>query len=62
LPGVYFYYQVSPVQALVEEKRRGFLAFLTAVCGAVGGVYTILGLINAGIEGLLGTGRGRRSR
>ncbi|CAM9341257.1 unnamed protein product [Scytosiphon promiscuus] len=62
LPGVYFYYQVSPVQALVEEKRRGFLAFLTAACGVVGGVYTILGLINTGIEGLIGAGRGHRSR
>lgn len=64
LPGVYFYYEVSPVQALVEEKRRGLLAFLTGACGAVGGVYTILGLVNAGIDGLMRGGgvAGRRSR
>lgn len=61
---MYFYYQVSPVQALVEEKRRGILAFLTGACGAVGGVYTILGLVNSGIEGLLRGGgvAGPRSR
>lgn len=64
---MYFYYQVSPVQALVEEKKRGFLAFLTSVCGVVGGVHTILGLVNTGIEGLLcigggGGSLGRRSR
>ena len=53
LPGVYFHYEVSPVQALVEEKRKGFLSFLTGASGVVGGVYTILGLVNAGINGLL---------
>eukprot|EP00903_Cladosiphon_okamuranus_P021822 g20066.t1 len=64
LPGVYFYYQVSPVQALVEEKRRGFLAFLTGACGVVGGVYTIFGLVNTGIDALMRGGgiAGRRSR
>ncbi|CAN0430991.1 unnamed protein product, partial [Ectocarpus sp. 13 AM-2016] len=62
LPGVYFYYEVSPVQALVEEKRKGFLAFLTGACGVVGGVYTILGLVNTGIDGLLGMGKAHRSR
>ncbi|CAM9773389.1 unnamed protein product [Laminaria digitata] len=62
LPGVYFHYEVSPVQALVEEKRKGFLSFLTGACGVVGGVYTILGLVNAGINGLL-SGKGlHRSR
>eukprot|EP00904_Undaria_pinnatifida_P008970 jgi/Undpi1/5202/HiC_scaffold_2.g00484.m1 len=62
LPGVYFYYEVSPVQALVEEKRRGFLSFLTGACGVVGGVYTILGLVNAGINGLLSGKGSHRSR
>lgn len=56
---MYFYYQVSPVQALVEEKRRGILAFLTGACGAVGGVYSILGLVNAGVDGLMRGGGGR---
>ncbi|CAM9961099.1 unnamed protein product [Pylaiella littoralis] len=64
LPGVYFYYEVSPVQALVEEKERGVLSFLTGACGVVGGVYNILGLVNTGIDGFLrgGGGGGYRSR
>lgn len=56
---MYFHYDISPVQALVEQRRRGFLAFLTSTCGVVGGVYTILGLIDAGIDGLT-TYRGRK--
>lgn len=58
---MYFYYEVSPVQAIVEEKQRGVLSFLTGACGVVGGVYTILGLVNTGIGGLL-HGGGHRSR
>lgn len=62
LPGVYFIYDVSPVQALVEEKNRGFLAFLTGACGVVGGVYTILGLVHTGIDGILSRGIKNRLR
>lgn len=54
------FYAVSPVQALVEQRRRGYLSFLTSVCGVVGGVYTILGLVNSGIGGLARTGGGQR--
>lgn len=52
LPGVYFYYEVSPVQALVEERRRGLLSFVTSTCGVVGGVYGLLGLVNTVIESI----------
>ena len=59
---MYFFYEMSPVQALVEERRRGFLAFLTGACGVVGGVYTILGLVHTGIDGLLASGDKHRRR
>jgi hypothetical protein len=45
LPGVYFYYDVSPIQAVFEENRRGFLPFLTSVCAIVGGAFTVMGLV-----------------
>lgn len=48
LPGVYFNYDLSPVQAVFEEKRvRGSsLSFITSVCAIVGGVYTAMGVVD----------------
>lgn len=50
LPGIYFYYEISPIQAVFEEKRGGFLKFLCSVCAIVGGVFTVLGLIDSFIS------------
>lgn len=46
LPGLYFYYEVSPIQAFVEEKRGSFFRFLTSVCAIVGGAYSVMGLVD----------------
>lgn len=46
LPGVYFYYEVSPIQAFIEEKKRSWMHFLTSVCAIVGGAYTVMGLLD----------------
>jgi len=47
LPGVYFYYEISPVQAAFEERRttRSLARFVTSVCAIVGGLYTVMGLV-----------------
>jgi endoplasmic reticulum-Golgi intermediate compartment protein 3 len=50
LPSVYLYYELSTITAQVVESRPGFFAFLTSVCAVVGGVYTVLGLLNQGIS------------
>jgi hypothetical protein len=50
LPGIYFYYDISPIQALKEEKRGingRFSRFLTNVCAIVGGSFTVLGLVDS---------------
>lgn len=49
LPGVYFYYEVSPIQAVFEERRhRGNLGnFLTSICAIVGGAYTVMGVVDS---------------
>ncbi len=52
LPGVYFYYEVSPIQAFVEERRAGLLRFVTGVCAILGGSYTVMGMIDALFESL----------
>jgi endoplasmic reticulum-Golgi intermediate compartment protein 3 len=46
LPGVYFYYEVSPIQAYIEEKPRSWLHFLTSVCAIVGGAYSLMSLVD----------------
>lgn len=47
LPGVYFYYEISPISATVTEKRRGsILPFLTSCCAILGGVFTVMGLVD----------------
>jgi len=47
LPGVYFYYEVSPIQASIEEKRgSNFLRFLTSACAIIGGAYSVMGLVD----------------
>jgi hypothetical protein len=46
LPGVYFNYEVSPIQAHFEEKRGKHLSFITSVCAIVGGVFTVMGLVD----------------
>lgn len=54
LPGIYFYYEISPVSAAFEEKRRGsLLRFLTSVCAIVGGLFTVMGLIDTFVSYLL---------
>ena len=46
LPGVFFNYELSPIRVRIEEKRRPFLHFLTRVCAIVGGVFTIMGVVD----------------
>jgi hypothetical protein len=47
LPGVFFNYELSPMRARIEEKRRSFLHFLTRVCAIIGGVFTVMGMVDS---------------
>lgn len=53
LPGVYFHYEVSPIQAVFEEKRGHLLSFITSVCAIIGGVYIVMGLLEGFVSGIL---------
>jgi len=46
LPGVYFYFEVSPIQAEFVEKRKGLLPFLVSLCAIVGGAFTVMGIVD----------------
>eukprot|EP00199_Chlamydomonas_sp_CCMP681_P001880 CAMPEP_0119106818 /NCGR_PEP_ID=MMETSP1180-20130426/6334_1 /TAXON_ID=3052 ORGANISM="Chlamydomonas cf sp, Strain CCMP681" /NCGR_SAMPLE_ID=MMETSP1180 /ASSEMBLY_ACC=CAM_ASM_000741 /LENGTH=357 /DNA_ID=CAMNT_0007092209 /DNA_START=168 /DNA_END=1241 /DNA_ORIENTATION=- len=53
LPGVFWFYDLSPIKVHIREKRSTFLHFLTSVCAIVGGVFTVAGILDA----LLHTGQ-----
>jgi hypothetical protein len=41
LPGLFFVYELTPYLVTVSHERGTFLAFLTGLCGALGGVVTL---------------------
>eukprot|EP00285_Hemiselmis_virescens_P018492 CAMPEP_0173406404 /NCGR_PEP_ID=MMETSP1356-20130122/64523_1 /TAXON_ID=77927 ORGANISM="Hemiselmis virescens, Strain PCC157" /NCGR_SAMPLE_ID=MMETSP1356 /ASSEMBLY_ACC=CAM_ASM_000847 /LENGTH=180 /DNA_ID=CAMNT_0014367389 /DNA_START=8 /DNA_END=546 /DNA_ORIENTATION=+ len=41
LPGVFFFYDLSPIMVTFRETRNSFLHFLTGVCAIVGGIFTV---------------------
>mmetsp|Transcript_36946 Transcript_36946/g.78808 ORF Transcript_36946/g.78808 Transcript_36946/m.78808 type:complete len:441 (-) Transcript_36946:325-1647(-) len=49
LPGVFFFYEVSALHVEFEEYRRGWTHFFTGVCAAVGGAFTVMGMLDRGL-------------
>lgn len=47
LPGVFFFYDLSPIKVNFDQTKTSFLHFLTNVCAIVGGVFTVSGIIDA---------------
>lgn len=45
VPGLCITYQLSPITARLEEKRLGYLAFLSSACAIIGGLYNVLGMV-----------------
>lgn len=46
VPGVYFYYELSPVQAVFEETKKSFVDFLISICSILGGLFAVMGLVD----------------
>lgn len=46
LPGVFFFYDLSPIKVTIKQKKSSFLHFLTNVCAIVGGMFALSGLID----------------
>jgi endoplasmic reticulum-Golgi intermediate compartment protein 3 len=61
LPGVFFFYEISPLHVeIVEGYRKGYIAFFTSVCAIVGGVVTTFGLLDQFLYSLKHGGGGAR--
>ncbi|GAA5982498.1 hypothetical protein JCM10908_006673 [Rhodotorula pacifica] len=50
-PGVFFNYEISPLQVISRETRESFAHFATSLCAIVGGVLTIAGLVDSLVYG-----------
>ncbi|KAL3620924.1 hypothetical protein CASFOL_035836 [Castilleja foliolosa] len=47
LPGVFFFYELSPIKVTFTEEHTSFLHFLTHICAIVGGIFTVAGIIDS---------------
>ena len=43
---IYFRYDVDAITMRIERKGKAFAHFLVQLCAIVGGVFTVLGLLN----------------
>ncbi|KAL3814420.1 hypothetical protein ACJIZ3_015688 [Penstemon smallii] len=46
-PGVFFFYELSPIKVTFTEEHASFLHFLTHICAIVGGTFTVAGIIDS---------------
>ncbi len=51
--GVFFFYEFSPIRVKIAERSRSFTHFLTSVCAIVGGVFTVMGMVDACVHTVL---------
>lgn len=47
MPMIYFKYDLSPMSVVTSERRQPLYHFLTNICAIIGGVFTVLGLIDS---------------
>jgi len=46
LPGVFFFYELSPIMVNFQEQTKSFSHFLTQLCAILGGVFTVAGMVD----------------
>jgi hypothetical protein len=46
LPGVFFFYELSPIMVKFTETRKSLPHFLTQLCAILGGVFTVAGMVD----------------
>jgi endoplasmic reticulum-Golgi intermediate compartment protein 3 len=46
LPGVFLFYEVSPLHVVIEEYRKGWVSFFTSLAAIVGGTVTVMGILD----------------
>ena len=49
LPGVFFFYDLSPIKVTMTETGKSFLSFLTSVFAIVGGAFAVSAIVDAAV-------------
>ncbi|GMH16384.1 hypothetical protein Nepgr_018225 [Nepenthes gracilis] len=49
VPGVFFFYDFSPIKVTFTEERMSFLHFVTNICAIIGGTFTVSGIIDSAV-------------
>lgn len=50
LPGIFLFYELSPIRVRVTEERKNPFHFLVQLCAIIGGVFTVSGLISTFVD------------
>ena len=46
LPGLFFFYDLSPLRVEYEERRIGFFQYLSNVAAIIGGVSAVVNIVD----------------
>ncbi|ESO96332.1 hypothetical protein LOTGIDRAFT_60177, partial [Lottia gigantea] len=46
VPGIFVKYDLNPIKIEVREERQPFWQFLVRMCGIVGGVFAVSGMLH----------------
>jgi len=46
VPNAAFHYDISPVMVVMTEETQSFSSFVTKICAVIGGIYTVVGLLD----------------
>ncbi|KAH9106187.1 hypothetical protein AeMF1_018147 [Aphanomyces euteiches] len=52
LPRVSFAYEFSPIKFRIDQTQKGLFPFFTSICAIIGGVFTVMGLVDSAIHRL----------
>lgn len=51
LPGVFVFYDLSPIKVKIVEEGSRLSGFLTSICGIFGGIFTVMSLLDSVVNG-----------
>ena len=53
MPGIFVFYELSPIQVNAKQVRKSFSSFLTSICAIIGGVFTVMSLLDSAVYSTL---------